>query len=103
MRVGGCSDQPAHISCLWRQAAQPVPHKITEAVRDGNGPAAERRLLVLDERSRALERVKGVAAAGLVQLCERVPGQSDPQPRPQNLADRTQAQRAQLHMRQAIR
>jgi hypothetical protein len=38
-RVRGGGDQPAHIPCLGRQATQVVPNKITEAFRDGDGPA----------------------------------------------------------------
>jgi len=75
--VGGGGDQPAHIECLWRQAAQAVPHKISEALGNWNRFVDDRRALVLDERPRALERIKGVPATCFVQPGERVPGQGD--------------------------
>ena len=102
-RVGGGSDQLAHPSHLGRQLAHAAPHEITEAVGDGEGLVGKGQVRAVQECSGAFEGVERVPAARVIQPGKGVPGQHSPQPGPQDLADRAQAQRVQPDTAEPIR
>ena len=78
-QVGGGSNQPAHPPSSFRQPERAASHKVSQALRDGDGLVGEGHSRVLEERTCALERVEGVPATCFMQPRQGVPGQHVPQ------------------------